>query len=236
MKLFEILADDWIATMRGHGHDIGQSLIIKDNMVYSKSNVYLNHLGLTSIPVKFADTNFSFYVHTNKLTSLEGCPSKCADFDADYNQLTNLANGPTEASGKYSVFRNKITSLKGCPKFVGDDFDVADNSLTEIDDAPETILGNFDLTNNNIKSLHNIHKHCKRCNGTIYLSGNPIKQNILGLLMINGLESIHLDKDSTNELKRSVEIISKYLGKGKQGVLDAQEELIDSGLDDFAEL
>ena len=60
---------------------------------------------------------------------------------------------------------------------------------------------------------------------------NPIKSAVLGVLLIKGLKKIEIDNQNVQN------ILNKHLpSKGMASVLDAQEELVDAGLEDFAEL
>jgi hypothetical protein len=61
-------------------------------------------------------------------------------------------------------------------------------------------------------------------------TGNPIKSHVLGLMLIDGLKTIRLDN------KQVEEILNRHLGKGRAGMLMAQEELIEAGLEEFAQL
>lgn len=96
--------------------------------------------------------------------------------------------------------------------------------------------------NENRKDLHNIHKQiglftkemCKH-DGIICLNGNLIKTDLLGLMMIDWVTRISL-YGLKDDLLKAIIIINKHLGRGRQGVMDAQNELIDFGLSDFARL
>jgi len=90
--------------------------------------------------------------------------------------------------------------------------------------------------------LHDIHKQiglftkemCKH-DGIICLNGNLIKTDLLGLIMIDWVTRISL-YGLKDDLLKAIIIINKHLGRGRQGVMDAQNELSDFGLRDFAKL
>jgi len=88
--------------------------------------------------------------------------------------------------------------------------------------------GYFWCYGNKLTSLVGIHKIIKSCQA-IYLSKNPIKESGLGLLLIKDLKCID------SELP-ALQIIRKYLGKGKRGMIDCQTELIKAGFKDFAKI
>lgn len=85
--------------------------------------------------------------------------------------------------------------------------------------------------------------------GIICLNGNPIKSHLLGLLMISDtglLKQMHISVPRpkvkqiglyglSDPLLKAVKIINKYAGKGRKGVIDAQNELIEAGLEEFAQ-
>jgi len=75
-----------------------------------------------------------------------------------------------------------------------------------------------------------VHKHIAEMKGALYASDNPIKSHVLGLLLIKGVTEVYLDN------KQVKEILNRHLGKGRAGMLMAQEELIDAGLEEFAQL
>ena len=59
-------------------------------------------------------------------------------------------------------------------------------------------------------------------------TNNPIESHVLGLLKIKGLQEVRLDDIQLTK------IINKYLPLGD--LLDCQEELIEAGYEEFAQL
>lgn len=59
---------------------------------------------------------------------------------------------------------------------------------------------------------------------------NYITSHVLGLMLIDGLQRVALGN------KRVETILNSHLGKGRVGMLLVQEELIDAGLEEFAQL
>jgi hypothetical protein len=153
-------------------------------------------------------------VSKDLLTSLEthDIPKKIGgSFNCSVNKLTTLVGGPTHVLHNYVAGRNLLSSFEGFPEFVG---------------------MQMQFQNNRFTSLKGIHKHLKRCNGTLFANGNKIVSHVLGLLLIDKLEWVALDD-------REVEnIINKYLPntRGNDGVFDCQQELIDAGKEEFAQL
>ena len=134
---------------------------------------------------------------------------KGGNFNCSYNQLTSLEGAPSHVDGHFYCRSNKLTSLAGAPSRVGGDFSCSDNELT---------------------SLKDVHKHVTEIKGTFYANKNPIESHVLGLLLIKGVTEVNLDNE------RVTEILNRHLGKGRAGMLMAQEELIEAGLEEFAQL
>jgi Leucine-rich repeat (LRR) protein len=171
----------------------------------------------------------NFNCFNNKLTSLTGAPASVGgDFYCSSNQLTSLTGAPTSVTGYFYCFGNQLTSLTGAPTTVTGGFNCYNNQLTSLTGAPTTVGGHFDCSSNQLTSLKDIHKQIKSIGETLYLSGNPIKTHVLGLLKIKRLKSVELDN------KEVEKILNKYLPEGD--LLDCQEELIEAGLDEFAQL
>jgi len=151
----------------------------------------------------------SLYASNCKLTSLEGLSMKfLQELDVSGNQLTSLIGCPTQDITELDASSNLLTSLEGVPQRIGT-LNVAQNK--------------------GLVSLEGIgHKFLKVCE-RIDVTGCKIKTNALGLLMISGLDQIDGDFEG-------LEIIQKHLGTGQSGLIDAQHELIEAGLEDLAEL
>ncbi len=171
-----------------------------------------------------------FYCSDNKLTSLEGAPSSVGGyFVCSRNKLTSLKGGPTSVGGYFNCYNNKLTSLKGGPTKVGGDYFCSKNKITSLEGVASSIGGDFYCTRNRLTSLHNIHKQIKHIGGHAEFQQNPIKTHVLGLLLIDGLTEVLLDKRYVED------IINKHL-KGDRDVFACQEELIEAGFEDFAKL
>lgn len=123
----------------------------------------------------------------------------------------------------------------------GGSFDCSNAKLASLEGAPEHIGHSFFCKNTSITSLHNIHKHVKYIGNGFYLP-HTIESHVLGVMFIKGLKrGIKFDHvlqdDSGNVQKRwQVEnIINKHL-KGNRNPHDAQQELIEAGLSDYAKI
>ena len=152
--------------------------------------------------------NGTIFASDLNLTSLEGSPSIIDTLYCDNNQLGSLKGGPTTVKNNFVCENNKLTSLEGAPSSVGGYFACFENKLT---------------------SLHNIHKQIKHIGLYAYFECNPITSCVLGLLLIDGLEKVYLDTNGVED------IINKHL-KGDRDVFACQEELIEAGYEEFAQL
>ena len=125
---------------------------------------------------------------------------------------------------------NELTSLEGAPSHVNGNFDCSYNKLTSLEGAPSRVNGGFDCFDNKLTSLKDVHKHITEIKGIFYALKNPINSHVLGLLLIKGITKVQLDN------KQVEEILNRHLGRGRAGMLMAQEELIEAGLEEFAQL
>ena len=132
--------------------------------------------------------------------------------------------------GYFNCSNNQLTSLEGAPSRVGGYFTCVNNRLTSLKGAPSNVGGGFSCNNNQITSLKDVHKQIVEIDGSFYALNNPIRSHVLGLLLINGITIIRLDNIQVQK------ILNRHLGKGRAGMLMAQEELIEAGLEEFAQL
>lgn len=81
--------------------------------------------------------------------------------------------------------------------------------------------------------IHNVVKECK---SIIFMGGDiTIEGGVLGLLLVDKL--LKVDFNTGSDINWIIEqIINKNLGSGRQGVLAAQAELIEAGLEEHAKL
>lgn len=169
------------------------------------------------------------------LISLKGCPKTIdGNFDCSYNALTSLKYCPTlsgKISGAFDCTNNKLRSLQFCPEHINGAFTCTTNNLTTLLYGPKTVLGNYDCGDN---YLENIDGLPEQITGRFYMrnSDNLKSFPALRFLKIKNLLSI-----STDFRKVDV-IINQYLPntRGNDAIIECQNELLDAGLDDFAQL
>jgi hypothetical protein len=152
-----------------------------------------------------------------------------SDFDCYEQRLTSLRGSPNFVAGSFVCRNNYLTSLKGGPEEVVYNYDCSKNKLTSLEGAPKIIGGYFYCAFNSLTSLEGIHLKISRIDGYANFKKNPIKSHVLGLLLIDGLHKVWFDNENLDE------IINKYL-KGSRDVFECQNELMDAGLDEYAQL
>ena len=173
------------------------------------------------------------------LTSLTGCPEEIkGDFSCSGNKkLTSIEFGPNIVNGDYWCNGCNITTLKGSTEEITGDFVCSVNKkLTSLEFGPKIVHGEYRCYRCNITSLQNIHKYTQQIFGDFYCSDNPIKSHMLGLLLIKDLKEVVCYEDDI--MHEPAQIISKYLQQpmSKQRMFDCQEELIQAGFKEYAQL
>ncbi len=149
----------------------------------------------------------------NHLQSLVGCPlTLLHDFNCRNNELISLVGGPKKVGAGYYAEHNKLESLEGCASDIGYELNVKHNKLT---------------------SLVDIHKIINSC-VSIDLTNNHIQEGGIGLLLIHNLTTIRTWE--TDPFHQPSLIISKYLGLGKAGLLECQNELEEEGFEAYTKL
>lgn len=153
-------------------------------------------------------------------------------FNGTEKGLTTLEGASRIYYGGFYCFSNQLKSLKGGPEKVTGTFDCCENQIDSLEGAPSYIGADFYCIDNKLTNLHNIHKIIKHVGGEMNFCNNPITSHVLGLLLIEGVTYVNL---GSGRPKGMVEkIINKHLAE--RDVFACQEELIEAGLDDFAQL
>ena len=188
---------------------------------------------LTSLEFCPKEVGGDFYCSSNQLTSLEFCPEKVGgNFWCSFNKLTSLEFCPEKVGGYFYCYNNKLTSLEFCPEKVGGDFWCSSNQLTSLEFCPKEVGGDFGCSVNKLTSLADIHKHLKKMNGIFHAHKNPIKSNVIGLMLVAGCKEVDLDN------KEVQNIMNKHLKSpfGNRRVLECQSEMLEADLGEWAEL
>lgn len=131
--------------------------------------------------------------------------------------------------GVYNANSAGVSSFEGIPKRFEGDIRLGRCNLSSFEHAPEYVGANFILNRNKFTSLKDIHKHVKEVHGYISLDDNEITSHMLGLMNIKGLRKIYFDYNKEIEI-----IFNKHLPGGD--IFEVQEELVESGYEEYAKL
>ncbi len=108
--------------------------------------------------------------------------------------------------GDMQLKRKRLDSLSGCPRILQGSLYAAHNKLTSLKGIPREVYGplvslsnhpapvpesaTVDLSYNLLTSLKDVHHQLKIVHGELDVSGNLITDNVLGLLMIDGVTRV----------------------------------------------
>jgi hypothetical protein len=148
--------------------------------------------------------------------------------------MTSLLTCQTEITNTFNAGDNELTSLVGGPNIVGLNYVVSNNKISSLSGVPSKIGGYLDLGNNPLTSLKGINK-LKEMRGMIYIEDCPITSHILGVFFIKGCDGL-IDLNGNIALANAVKIVNRHIGNGRAGILACTNELIESELDDFAQI
>jgi hypothetical protein len=126
-------------------------------------------------------------------------------------------------SGSFWCNFNHLATLEGAPRSVGGIFNCANNRLTTLKGAPSSVGGHFWCYNNNLTSLEGAPSSV----GSEFYLGYNRSLPLLRLLQYEDIDIRH----APPEVKQ---IILKYAGTGKKGMLGAGVELARAGFKDNA--
>lgn len=190
----------------------GDFEIDDDGYVSSDGNVILANMPYNGrLPVKFNQIGRLFNCNDYKVSSLEGFPRKILGpcyFSG--NSLTSLEGMPKHFYSSLYINNNKLTSLVGGPETVNGDFLVHQNPLQTLDGLPSVVDG--ELTFTITKTLP-----------------------ILKVLNVQHVQKIEVfpANDGTDRIG---DILNKYKGQGRTGVIRCAAELSSAGFKDNARL
>lgn len=182
----------------------------------NKTAVISGDIGPDLTQIEFAEEIISLTISKSSIQSLKGCPQKIQNLMIHENP-------------------NLIT-LEGCPSKLKH-LDIRDNkNLSSLEHIASDIDGNLQIYRNaKIISLHNLDKLVKRI-GTMISFDPTIKSNVLSILKIAGLDQgVWQTKPNSHLQTDLAKILTKYLFGGRD-IIGCQEDLIDNGLKDYAEL
>jgi hypothetical protein len=221
---------------------------------------------LTSLEFGPEEVGGDFYCSENQLKSLEFSPRKIDGFfnctnnknltslkgmtqegvetlNAEGCDLTSLEGSPQKIDGAfYCSYNKRLKSLKGMTQEGVKRLHCAGCSLSSFEGVARNISGDVFAVKNPMTNLKGVHKHFDTIGGKMLLS-DSIESNILGLLKIKNLKRVSFFKNSVDLGEKSVakkeisDIINKYLPNPTLAeIIDCQNELVEAGFEDYAEL
>jgi len=132
----------------------------------------------------------------------------------------------------FTVSATDMLSLKGVPRSIGGAFKLMTPNITSVEYLPEE-ADDIYLHTSGIVELKGIEKWVKNTYGLFV----PIDvKGLLSLVKIKNLNLIKTWSNAPDDLKRACKIVTKYCEANTHDVFACQEELIDAGLKDYAEL
>jgi hypothetical protein len=156
---------------------IGRWIIRGNGLIDVDGSCEISHSEFSRLPLYFGTVTGNFYCHSNKLTSLKGCPDYVGgDFICYGNNLKALKYAPIEVGGNFSCHENNLKNLKGCPRHIKGNFNCFLNQIITLKDGPNRVEGNYDAYLNQLISLKGSPVHI---GGSFNVSGNRIK-NLVG--------------------------------------------------------
>lgn len=159
------------------------------------------------------------------------------DFDCSKMGLTSLEGAPKIINGYFKCIDNPLKSFIGAPEKVNGDFYIGGKTRISLEGITRHINGDFVLRTISgdfgITSLHNVQKHFDTINGQFYFRNTNLKSHVLGLLLIPGITCVYLFNRIAQDIMNS-HLPNKNLNRNV--VIECQNELIDAGFEEFAQL
>lgn len=161
--------------------------------------------------------------------------------------LTNLRGFPVEVTGsvRLNVLRN-LGSLQHFPAKVGETVWIENcNALDDIKGLPPIINGDFLLKN--LGKYYDLDHLPNQINGSFGITGENLKKLfLLKIFKVTGITNIKITdlnlinfsvktNEKTSKLLKLNELFNKYYKKGRD-MLNCQDELIEAGLEEYAEI
>lgn len=148
------------------------------------------------------------------------------------------------SSHRLTIFSNKFSSFKNFPTVIACEhpkqfslrlFNKLCINLKSLEGCPTHLEGIVDLHNGPKLSLSRIDKYIKRIQTALYVP-NEYKGPMLSILKIKELQWVDtLGGTAAAPLARACDIVSTHLVKDRN-IMDCQEELMNAGLEEYAQL
>jgi len=116
---------------------------------------------------------------------------------------------------------NELTTLEGCPQSVGDVFSCLDNKLTSLEGGPSSVSKDYWCSYNPLETLKGLPDHMS----TLYITYSPTLPLMRSLIA----SDILLYGDSSGLEVQIQDVLNKYAGRGKAGMMACSSELLTLG-------
>jgi len=217
-------------------------------------------IGLTSLEGSPISVTGHFFIDGNKLTTLVGGPEHVGlDFNCSDNLLISLEGAPKKVDGMFRCRDNaNLRSLEHISEFVGTSIDVTGSAIHSFEFLPLLHSNLYASDLRFLTTLHDVHRHARfDTAGMMFLKDNRIDSHVLGLLLVENLEWVHVTylpssklgpcvdciDPATGELLGAFDVVNKYLRSGSMydggsrgRMIHCQTELMDSGFEEAAKL
>ena len=189
------------------------------------------------------DGSFHIIIEDDLTLIARGSPIVFYPYDLiNYNDNPEYKVLPVQfkrCNGSFRINSCRLVSLIGCPIGVEGEFTAFGNpALTSLEGCPKR-ASSFDFGETNIKSFKGINKLVDYT--AKFFIPEDYSAGLLSFVLVKGLKQVKA-RSKTSEvvtedkpLINALDILNKHLVGGRD-VIDLQQELIDSGLKQFANL
>jgi hypothetical protein len=230
-------------TVRAGASYTGAVSVGDDGLVSVDGHVLLR-TPFSQLPIGFDRVAGDFDAHDKGLLTMKGCPNWVGgDFELQYNQLTSAEHTPAHIGGLTRFYQNQLTTLDGVPNTGYASFNCARNMLKTLVGGPAYMVGDFNCDRNQLTNLVGAPKTvtgwftCED-NPLVSLEGMPtalagiILDYADDLPLLRTLNAQQIQFNWPNSRNRQVaQILMKYAGEGKRGVIRCQKDLIAAGFE-----
>jgi hypothetical protein len=195
--------------------------ITEDGVVNVNVNCYMRRRTQDGrLPVQFGTIDGDFSLASMRIVSLEGSPQVVeGNFDCSFNQLTSLQHCPQSVMD-FDCSNNPLTTLQWCPRVPAEL--LCDNAqLRDLTSVPPATYLSVQM--NPIVNFRNTPSHIQEVAVTWHRD-----LPLLGLLTV---AQINIHRVNGAHYAEVENILKKYAGEGKRGVIRCQKELISAGFE-----
>lgn len=148
--------------------DIRNYTIRPNGVVDVKGDVKISFLtDYQKLPIRFGTVTGKFFLCgiNLSLTTMEGCPEKCGEFELtrspfkefrDRGEIRSLVGGPKYVRGNYQIGNTAITTLQGGPRVVGGWFNCRNTKITSLVGGPKYVGESYDCSGTSITNLKGV--------------------------------------------------------------------------------